>query len=303
MVLMGSTSPTLPTATNTRLRKMTANKPLLTISKPIEEHIDGTGIKTDITNTTTAKKILTTHGLILPTAGTMLKQIAMAIFKFSISARLSSTHMEILRAFALLLHDAESSLDMTKIINRIKNLIGSPLMIMAETAEELATTTEKHKNTMEDTVKEVRTNLTNSIDGIDKAAKTVTTAMNHHAQAGVTGIGSEGPRSYAAVAKSTIPIPLTKLLSCTEGQSRQILTDRRSFLLPNDATNQLTEEQLVSKAKLAIKMMKNNDIPTPEDLTFISACKLPYGGILYKLNSKESAEWFNTPANQSNFLK
>jgi hypothetical protein len=294
---MGSTSPALPTATNTRLRKMTANKPLLTISKPIEEHIDVTGIRTDITNITTAKKILTMHRLILPTAGTMLKQIATAIFEFSISAGLGSTHMEILRAFALLLHDVESSLDMTKIINRIENLIGGPLMIMAETAEELATTTERHKNAMEDTVKEVCTNLTNSIDRIDKAAKTVTTAMDHHVQAGITGIGSEGPRSYAAAAKSVIPIPLTNLLSCTEGQSRQILIDRRSFLLLKDTANQLTEEQLVSKAKLAIEMMKNDDIPTPEDLTFISAHKLPHGGILYELNSKESAEWFNTPAN------
>jgi hypothetical protein len=95
---------------------------------------------------------------------------------------------------------------------------------------------------MEDTVKEVCTNLTNSIDGIDKAAKTVTTAMDHHAQAGVIGIGSEGHRSYAAAAKSTIPIPLTKLLSRTKGQSRQILIDRRSVLLPKDATNKLTEE-------------------------------------------------------------
>jgi hypothetical protein len=146
MALMGSTSPTLPTATNARLRKTMTNKPLLTISKPIEEHIDGTGIRTDTTNTTTAKKILTTHGLILPTAGTMLKQIATAIFEFSISAGLDSTHTEILRAFALLLYDAESSLDMTKIINRIENLIDGPLMIMAETVEELATTTEKHKN-------------------------------------------------------------------------------------------------------------------------------------------------------------
>ncbi|KAG2115091.1 uncharacterized protein F5147DRAFT_531693, partial [Suillus discolor] len=33
------------------------------------------------------------------------------------------------------------------------------------------------------------------------------------------------------------------------------------------------------------------------------ACTLPHGGILYKLNSKESAELFNTPTNHSNFLE
>ncbi|KAG1847161.1 hypothetical protein DFJ58DRAFT_639389, partial [Suillus subalutaceus] len=34
-----------------------------------------------------------------------------------------------------------------------------------------------------------------------------------------------------------------------------------------------------------------------------SARKLPHGGILYELNSKNSAEWFNTPSNRSNFLE
>jgi hypothetical protein len=50
-------------------------------------------------------------------------------------------------------------------------------------------------------------------------------------------------------------------------------------------------------------MMNKDNIPTPDDLTFISACKLPHGGIIYKLNSKESMEWFNTPTNRSNFLE
>ncbi|KAG2739811.1 hypothetical protein P692DRAFT_201661418, partial [Suillus brevipes Sb2] len=34
-----------------------------------------------------------------------------------------------------------------------------------------------------------------------------------------------------------------------------------------------------------------------------SARRLPHGGILYELNSKSAAEWFNTPANRSNFLE
>ncbi|KAG1888690.1 hypothetical protein F4604DRAFT_1521298, partial [Suillus subluteus] len=110
-------------------------------------------------------------------------------------------------------------------------------------------------------------------------------------------------RTYAAAAKSAIPGPLTKLLSRTEGQSRQILIDRRSLLMPKDLTSQLTEEQLVSKAKLALEMMNKDDIPTPKELSFISARKLPHGGILYELNSKESANWFNKPSNRSNFLE
>ncbi|KAG2055667.1 hypothetical protein BDR06DRAFT_824445, partial [Suillus hirtellus] len=34
-----------------------------------------------------------------------------------------------------------------------------------------------------------------------------------------------------------------------------------------------------------------------------SARRLPHGGILYELNSKDSASWFDTPANRSSFLE
>lgn len=303
MAPSGSTSPTAPVVGNTRLRKTTANKPLLATSKPIEEHIEGTSIRTDITNIITAKKLLNTHGLALPTAGTMLKQIVTAIFEFSASAGLGSTHAEILRAIAIVLYDAERAMDMTNIINKIETLIGGPLTIMVEKAEELALSTDKHKEALEEAVKEVRTNLSESLEGIDKATKSATQAIQNHTNTEAIHNGSEGPRTYAAAAKASIPGPLTKLLSRNEGQTRQILIDRRSLFMPKDATTQLTEAQLVTKAKLAIEMMNKDDIPTPDDLTFVSARKLPHGGIIYELNSKESTEWFNTPTNRSNFLE
>ncbi|KAG1798862.1 uncharacterized protein HD556DRAFT_1216167, partial [Suillus plorans] len=36
---------------------------------------------------------------------------------------------------------------------------------------------------------------------------------------------------------------------------------------------------------------------------FISVRRLPHGGVLYELNLKTSAEWFNIMANKSNFLE
>jgi hypothetical protein len=47
-------------------RKTTANKPLLSISKSNEDHALGTGIRTDVNSINSARKILATHGLILP---------------------------------------------------------------------------------------------------------------------------------------------------------------------------------------------------------------------------------------------
>jgi hypothetical protein len=241
MAPSGSTSPTAPVVGNTRLRKTTANKLLLATSKSIEEHIDGTSIRTDITNIITAKKLLNTHGLALPTAGTMLKQIVTVIFEFSALAGLGSTHTEILRGIAMVLYDAERMMDMTNIINKIKTLIGGPLTIMVEKAEELVQSTDKHKEALEEAVKEVHTNLSESLERIDKATKNATQAIQNRADSEIVHNGSEGPRSYAAAAKVSIPGPLTKLLSRNEGQTRQILIDRRSLFMPKDAITQLTE--------------------------------------------------------------
>ncbi|KAG1796595.1 uncharacterized protein BJ212DRAFT_1290274, partial [Suillus subaureus] len=41
----------------------------------------------------------------------------------------------------------------------------------------------------------------------------------------------------------------------------------------------------------------------PEGLSFLSARRLPHGGVLYELNSTELAMWFNTPMNRSKFLE
>ncbi|KAG2064528.1 hypothetical protein BDR04DRAFT_1035103 [Suillus decipiens] len=49
--------------------------------------------------------------------------------------------------------------------------------------------------------------------------------------------------------------------------------------------------------------MNRNSLKHPNDLLFVLVRRLPHRGILYELNSKESAEWFKTPTNRSNFLE
>ncbi|KAG1843784.1 hypothetical protein DFJ58DRAFT_665155 [Suillus subalutaceus] len=40
----------------------------------------------------------------------------------------------------------------------------------------------------------------------------------------------------------------------------------------------------------------------PENISILSARKLPHGGILYEFNTPTSTEWINIPANRSNIL-
>jgi len=143
-------------------RKTTASKPMLSSSKTLEEHITGSGIRTDTTNIITAKKLLTTHGLDLPAAGTMLKELSQVVFEFSIAANLEALQTDILRAIAILLHEAEQSMNMTTLLDRIENLIDDPIATLEEKVTTLADITETHKITLESAIKEVRGQLSDS---------------------------------------------------------------------------------------------------------------------------------------------
>jgi hypothetical protein len=64
----------------------------------------------------------------------------------------------------------------------------------------------------------------------------------------------------------------------------------------------LTKLQLVTKATLALELLKKNGKSIPEGMAFLSAHRLQHSGILYEVDTHLSATWFNEPANQSGFL-
>jgi hypothetical protein len=99
----------------------------------------------------------------LPMAGKALKDIAAAMFELSISAvNLGVTNAEILRALAIILHEAEQATDMVKVIDRIEALINGPIALLDEKVDVLADIASTHKTSMDKVVTEVRTQLNNS---------------------------------------------------------------------------------------------------------------------------------------------
>ncbi|KAG1837426.1 hypothetical protein DFJ58DRAFT_610154, partial [Suillus subalutaceus] len=54
---------------------------------------------------------------------------------------------------------------------------------------------------------------------------------------------------------------------------------------------------------LAIELLTKDNEDTPTNLAFLSARRLPHGGVLYELDSVESVLWFNVPAHRSKFLE
>jgi len=211
-------------------RKTTASKPLLLPSKTIEEHVTAADTRTDMKDSTTAKKLLLSHGLTLPTACNAIKQVAHALLEFSITAVLGATHSEILRAMAILLLEAEQNLDAAKLIDKITELLEGPIALLEDKAELIVATMESHKAALESAVLEVRDQLCTSSEGIERAVVNATlasTQQNNEREPNASG--PEGPRTYANAVKSNTPPALMKILARSEAQTRQILIDRHSW--------------------------------------------------------------------------
>jgi hypothetical protein len=246
-----STAATPPTRLN---QKTTADKPLLSTSKTINEHILGEGMKTDVTNTPAARKLLMTHGLILLSAGNMLEAILVALFEFSIMANLGAMHTDIIRALALMIHDVNSDLDTENVISTIKTFLGGPIATLDKKVDQFEDTVKAHKETTEKTIEEVCNKLDESTEKLGKMVEKVE-ALTANCMQTANGVkGSDGPKTYASAAKTNIPTALSKIIAKNEAQARQILIDRRSPIHVN-SLRELTEAQLVAKATMAVELM------------------------------------------------
>jgi hypothetical protein len=192
---------------------------LLSTSQSIEEHEQGLGLKTDVSKMTMARKVLTTHGLTLPFAGNMLQSLALALFKFSITANLGATHTDILHAFAIMTNEIDKEIDTEHIIDKTKTLMGGPVALLDEKVDALADMMDSHRTELEKLVVEVHNNLQSSTEGLEKMVENVTEVANQPAQAITSEQRSNGPRSYADAMRTNTSPPLTKLLARCEAQA------------------------------------------------------------------------------------
>ncbi|KAG2739819.1 hypothetical protein P692DRAFT_20754869, partial [Suillus brevipes Sb2] len=151
-----------------------ADKPLLSTSRSIQDHISGTGTKTDVINLNTARKLLSTHGLIMPTAGNMLK--------------------------ALIIQEVDMETNTENIIEKVKALIGGPIVTLDEKVETLTETIDAQQKTLE-SMTEVCTNLKSSVEDLGKIAGYMKSTMPQRA----SDERSDRPQTFADTAKTNIP--------------------------------------------------------------------------------------------------
>ncbi|KAG1736258.1 hypothetical protein EDD22DRAFT_959806 [Suillus occidentalis] len=182
-------------------------------------------------------------------------------------------------------------------------MVIGPIATLKASVNTLSDLTTMHKAALEGTTTEVHDQVNLTSEGIEKAVVVAIQKSNQQqANSQAAPRGSDGQPTYAEAAKAGTPTQLTRILARSEAQTCQILIDRRSIFSPNFLKD-LTEAQLVLKAAMALELMEQQNIEYPKELSFISTRRLPHGRVLYELNLKTSAEWFNIAANKSNFLE
>lgn len=144
-----------------------------------------------------------------------------------------------------------------------------------------------------------RTELGKAREAMEKATadmNEVRTAAEAAAQAipeAPNGDGWETSTSYASAAKRAPPPQAT--LDRMAKRKTEVIID-----VPAGETRELTEEQLVTKANLALELADTEGLP--EGAKFKNVRKIRNGGLLYSLNSAEAADWIRVPANKKKVL-
>ncbi|KAG1770262.1 hypothetical protein EDD22DRAFT_867048 [Suillus occidentalis] len=184
-------------------------------------------------------------------------------------------HTDILRALAFMIYKMGMEIDSENVLAKIKTLIGGPIALLATLAETL----DAHNATLENTITEVRDNINSSAEGLGKAVENAAATANAQRQFHSNGSGSDGPKTSAMAAKTNIP-SLIKGAKCE--QDRYSLIGAHRYTPTPCASSQA---QLVKKASLPIELMEKEDIELPIEIIFISARRLPHGGILYETDS------------------
>ncbi|KAG1750782.1 hypothetical protein EDB19DRAFT_1904179 [Suillus lakei] len=208
----GATPTTVyPTRTG---RKTTADKPLLAFSKHKSDHIIGIGIRTDVKNLESAKKLLAIHGLTTPSTGITFEVLADCLFEFTLTANLGATHTDILRAFAIIIDDTNQTEQVSSFMHKLATALNNPIKLLETRVEELGECITQHKQNLDCAVIEVRSQLHDSSEHIGKVVEDTIRATREQGSADkATESRSEGPLNYANAVRTGIPAPLTKILA------------------------------------------------------------------------------------------
>ncbi|TFY60023.1 hypothetical protein EVJ58_g5407 [Rhodofomes roseus] len=105
--------------------------------------------------------------------------------------------------------------------------------------------------------------------------------------------GPTGPRreSYAAAVNQALPTSHASTLATQTLRAKQVLVDGINLNVADGVT--LNERDLLEKAKVAIDLMREHGATAPDGVQIKSARIIPNGGVVYEMESPESASPFS----------
>ena len=135
---------------------------------------------------------------------------------------------------------------------------------------------------------------------VANAAETLTSTTWHpHPQSDDNDISTTHPQptTYAAAVKHS---PHARVVACCTTQARTICLTPSSDDSEPPLIN-LSEEVLVQKANLALKLAHEHGGPIPPNAQFIAARKTTHKNVLYEVDSEDMVTWLQSPEGQHLF--
>lgn len=239
----------------------------------------------------------------------------MTLLHLSQTSALSKVVVDGLRASALILESINKDKAASQVAETIAELLQPTTEQLTTTLTDLQITTDSLRSSavsITRTVDEFSENTASSLQYLTDAAGDVNTAAEEIQEA--IKAKPQGPNptptpptnslSYAtAVATGAHLTPAhVSTLARGDARSHQVLVDKAPGATSNGLEN-LTEKELVEKARIATDQLAQTDEHLNTPIQFIGARKLRNGGVIYEMGTAEAAHWLQSSTNMTNFLQ
>ena len=278
-----------------------------------------------------ATEVLRKHVLIPEDATPTVEALTTGLLHLAVSSKPGAMLIECLCAFSLYAQEIHINTLVDSITTKLAPIAGIQAGLLdhrddqQQRLNEMLDTQERLNSTVEGTVGRLTAEvrgliegqklLTKEIEGVRRLQNELTNATGllqtttakaeealRQTPAARPGAPDGIRPTYAATVTHILPTSHSLAVNRQEAQFRKVLIDiHRDVDVSGVSAVQLTEQELVQKAMLALELMRDAGHPHPDGMRFLTVKRLRHGGLLYKLNTKEAALWLQRPENMQPF--
>jgi hypothetical protein len=263
----------------------------------------------------TAKEFLERRCYVITGEEYSLASLSLALLHLSQTPALTKIVVDGLRATALLLESknmesttSKTSKAITELITPATEQLTVALTELQRATDELRGSAVSITRTADEFSENCATSTQYVLDAVSEAAAEAAEAIEASAKAQPQTPPSAQPpatqpTTYAAAAAGTHLHPAhATTLARGDSRARQVLVDKAPGA---DASGleDLSEKELVEKARVALEQLAQTGVIDTARTKFVWARKLRIGGVIYEMDTAESAKWLKREPNMASFLQ